>query len=212
MPYESKAQQRFMHAQKPGLAKEFDKKTKNFKALPEHADNIPTKLHLGDHIMPIERADGNSFLKKEVSDDDTMMGRFAKRMASRDYIDALNLGKGTKAQKAATADGEAPKASSASFADNIPDKFNMTNVAKGTEVEKEHKDTYKKVAEGKVPVKEAPKEVAKDHLEESRNYYKNWDEKEELLKKPKVESEEKPVSNMADQARKMGRVFGHEFK
>lgn len=36
MPYKSKAQQKFMHAKHPELAKEFDKKTKSFKSLPEH--------------------------------------------------------------------------------------------------------------------------------------------------------------------------------
>ena len=35
MPFKSKAQQRFMFAKKPELAKEFAAKTKNFKDLPE---------------------------------------------------------------------------------------------------------------------------------------------------------------------------------
>lgn len=36
MPYKSKAQQKFMHAKHPKLAKEFDAATKDFSKLPEH--------------------------------------------------------------------------------------------------------------------------------------------------------------------------------
>ncbi len=36
MPYKSKAQARYMNAKHPKIAKEFNKETKNFKALPEH--------------------------------------------------------------------------------------------------------------------------------------------------------------------------------
>ncbi len=35
MPYKSKAQQRFMHAQHPEIAKRWDSETSNFKKLPE---------------------------------------------------------------------------------------------------------------------------------------------------------------------------------
>lgn len=35
MPYKSKAQQRYMHAQHPDIAKRFDKETPNFSKLPE---------------------------------------------------------------------------------------------------------------------------------------------------------------------------------
>lgn len=36
MPFESKAQQRFMHAKHPEIAKRWDKETPSFKSLPEH--------------------------------------------------------------------------------------------------------------------------------------------------------------------------------
>ena len=35
MPFKSKAQQRFLFARKPKIAKEFASKTKSFKSLPE---------------------------------------------------------------------------------------------------------------------------------------------------------------------------------
>jgi len=35
MPFKSKAQQRYMYAKHPKLAKEFSEKTKSFKSLPE---------------------------------------------------------------------------------------------------------------------------------------------------------------------------------
>lgn len=43
MPYKSKAQQKFMHAKHPELAKEFDAATKNFKKLPEHVKKTAKK-------------------------------------------------------------------------------------------------------------------------------------------------------------------------
>lgn len=36
MPFKSKAQQRFMFAKHPGIAKRWAKKTKNMKGLPAH--------------------------------------------------------------------------------------------------------------------------------------------------------------------------------
>jgi hypothetical protein len=36
MPFKSKAQQKYLFAKKPEVAKEFAEKTTNYKALPEH--------------------------------------------------------------------------------------------------------------------------------------------------------------------------------
>lgn len=43
MPFQSKAQARFMFSQHPGMAKEWAKKTPSIKALPEHVKSKPTK-------------------------------------------------------------------------------------------------------------------------------------------------------------------------
>jgi len=40
MPFVSKAQQRFMFARHPKIAREFAEKTRNFKDLPEHAARL----------------------------------------------------------------------------------------------------------------------------------------------------------------------------
>ncbi len=43
MPFESKAQQRFMFATKPAMAKEWANKTPNIEALPEHVKKAAVK-------------------------------------------------------------------------------------------------------------------------------------------------------------------------
>lgn len=43
MPYKSKAQMRWMHANRPDLAAEFDKETKNAKGLPEKSKKSGSK-------------------------------------------------------------------------------------------------------------------------------------------------------------------------
>jgi len=91
----------------------------------------------------------------ETSEDDTLMGRLAKRMASRDYIDKLDLGLGTKANRSAAA--------ATADMNDVPRKMNIEGPAK---IEEEHSNTLKKVESGKVSAKEAPKEIAKDHIKE----------------------------------------------
>jgi hypothetical protein len=44
-------------------------------------------------------------------------------------------------------------------------------LGKGIEVEKEHTDTIQKIYDHKIKPEDAPKEIAKDHLEEMDNYY-----------------------------------------
>ena len=41
MPFKSKAQQRFMFAKHPTIAKRWAKETKSIKKLPEHKKNMP---------------------------------------------------------------------------------------------------------------------------------------------------------------------------
>jgi hypothetical protein len=43
MPFESKAEARYMYAVHPKLAKEFAAKTKSIKALPEHVKKVVPK-------------------------------------------------------------------------------------------------------------------------------------------------------------------------
>lgn len=45
-PFKSKAQERFMFAKKPKLAKEFASKTPNMKSLPQHHNGKGTKARL----------------------------------------------------------------------------------------------------------------------------------------------------------------------
>ena len=117
--------------------------------------DFPKKMHFGC----------NTF---EKADDDTLMGRLAKRMASRDYIDKQNLGMGTKtARTAATADefggAKAPTVPTIQESD-IPTKMSM-----GGKVEMEHKDTIKKISDTKPP--KVAEMIAKDHKEEDKQYY-----------------------------------------
>lgn len=125
-PFKSKSQQRFLYSQKPKLAEKFSKETKNMKKLPEKADDgslggitgadgsplfqehVPRMLSTQDVFMNLKKSPEIVRPGLEFTEEDTLMGRLAKRMASRDFIDKQNLGMGTAAQKASkatTADG-----------------------------------------------------------------------------------------------------------
>lgn len=52
----------------------------------------------------------------------------------------------------------------------------------GINVEKEHTDTIKKIAKGKIKPKDAPEAIAKDHLKESETYYEDLAQMEEKEK------------------------------
>ena len=122
------------------------------------------KVHKMGHEQKIEQAEDN-----------TLLGRLATRIASRDYIDRQNLGFGTAAKKASTANifSEKEKVETAKFKDSVPRKMNMTNsVKEGSKVEMEHKDTIKKHAKSGADIKEVTKSIAKDHLKEDPDYYK----------------------------------------
>lgn len=59
---------------------------------------------------------------------------------------------------------------------NRPDKdYNATQLKKGIEVEMEHTRDPK-----------VAKRIAKHHLDESKNYYRDWEKKEKMLFKRKV--------------------------
>lgn len=162
MPFKSKAQQKFMFTRKPELAKEFAKKTKDFKGLPEHASSASTdSLFKEDIPRPIKEGSFEFSRKKEYSEDNTLMGRLASRMAARDYIDKQNLGLGTKASKAAMQDDNIPR----------PIRVEGPSVKQGQKVELEHKKTLEEIEKKNLPLKEATKKIAEDHLKEDPKYY-----------------------------------------
>lgn len=173
MPFTSKSQQRFMFARHPKIAKEFAKKT-DFSKLPEKAEglaasssasgpalfkeDIPRRIQTADIFMNENKMPHAHRIGADLNtaEQDTMMGRFAKRMTSRDYIDGLNLGLGTKAQRAG-------KAAMADM--GIPHQMVIGGVAKeklkeGMSIEKEH-----------TPDPAIQAKIAKDHLKEDLNYY-----------------------------------------
>jgi hypothetical protein len=51
MPFKSKAQQRFMFAKHPGIAKEFAEETSNIKKLPEHVSSKKSTIKTKDSTM-----------------------------------------------------------------------------------------------------------------------------------------------------------------
>jgi hypothetical protein len=189
-PFQSKSQQRYLFKFKPKIAKEFAKKT-DFSKLPEKKkekadtscaassasgpalfkEDIPRAIHTGDVFENnkiksyTERPIGTRDLN--TAEDNTLMGRLATRMVSRDYIDKQNLGMGTKVQRA-------KKAATADL--GIPHQMHMYGIAKekmkeGMSVEKEHTDE---------PAIQAA--IAKDHIKEFPNYYPELKEMEKELK------------------------------
>jgi hypothetical protein len=65
------------------------------------------KIQLPQHGRQLEAAGKEVLEQPETSEDDTLMGRLAKRMVARDMIDSMNLGpkpKSNKAKAAMTAD------------------------------------------------------------------------------------------------------------
>jgi len=169
MPFQSKAQQAFMHARHPQIAKKWDKMT-DFSHLPEKkkekADGSASDSALFKEDMPKHLKLGKS-VETAVHEDDTLMGRLAKRMASRDYIAKQNLGMGTEAQKAATADMKDDEVFS-----NMPMKMNFKSQVK--KEANEHPSFNQKQV----------KQIVKDH-----------------------EKKDRPISNMADQAKAAGNVY-----
>jgi hypothetical protein len=64
--------------------------------------------------------------------------------------------------------------------------MNKRELARGTKVEMEHAETIKKFMKKGVSVKLVAKYIAKDHLCESPNYYKQLDKIEGDFKKAKL--------------------------
>lgn len=179
MPFESKAQQRYLFSQKPDIAKEFAKKTKDFKSLPEHADTsgldldeLPGKLHIADHFIKKEwlpekgrfryiypgdeNKEGRKIAKESMTASDK--GDIPKRMKLSNPVDKQFSVK----QKDEIKGGKA---------DNKKDSdFKKETLKAGSKVEMEHTNSPK-----------LAKEIAKDHLVESPNYYKELKKMEKRL-------------------------------
>lgn len=61
--------------------------------------------------------------------------------------------------------------------------MNKRELARGTKIEMEHKKTIKKFIKPGTSIKTVARSIAKDHLEESPNYYKELSKLEKKLKK-----------------------------
>ena len=144
--------------------------------------SIPRKISTADVFMNLNKLPPQHGRQLEAADKtietqgegDSLMGRLAMRMASRDMIDELTLGP----------KGKAPAAKQAQVADmsnmKFPTRMNVSGpaVSKGAKIEKEHKGTVDKVK--KKPTmknEEVYENIAKDHLKEHKGYY---DEKKGL--------------------------------
>lgn len=67
--------------------------------------------------------------KREYQEDDTLMGRLAKRMQSRDYIDNVGLAPRAPTAKETSDVNQGPTAPNVNLAD-VPTKMSMGGVAK----------------------------------------------------------------------------------
>lgn len=63
---------------------------------------------------------------------------------------------------------------------------------KGIKVEKEHADTIKKIASGEIKPKDAPAAIAKDHIAESKTYYKDLEKVENKDKNIEIQKTSEP--------------------
>jgi len=136
------------------------------------------------------------------AEEDTLMGRLAKRMSSRDFIDNLDLGT-RSAQQAKkvreTSDGDSKVVKEISE-DDVPKKMSLSSEAMktGVKIEHEHDETVKKLLSGKAKLSEAPSLISKDHLKEFGKYY---DKKEGL---PAMEKKLEKADNTVPAPNGMG--------
>ena len=193
-------------------------------------EEIPRKIAVGDVWMNLHQEPPKRSRQLEGADQqDTLMGRLASRMTSRDMIDELNLGpKGrtSQAKKAVVADNDVPKAI----------RIEGPALKKGTKIEEEHSETVKKLKEDpSMSEKLVYKNIAKDHLNEHKDYYddkkglpamekkltetassaltgpglheQTADKKASNFANPILEGEKAPGRNMAEQAKNSGNVY-----
>lgn len=224
MPYKSKAQQRFMHARKPKLAKKFDKETKDFSKLPEKAkksmeegSSASSWAMFKEDIPKPMNIKGVAGKKKSVetgvAQDDTLMGRLAKRMVARDYIAKQNLGLGR----------EAPKANTADMQEDL-DALAKKDQTAAIRVLEDRDAKRKKPVDDKFPafsedmVKQASNAAtAEDNIPRRMNFSNQVKETANqgivVLGTPDVEpSKAVKGSNMLDQAKNSRNVLGHSAK
>jgi len=109
MPFQSDKQRKFLFKEKPKVAKKLAEHAESSAASGAlFKEDIPSKLVVGDVFLNKMMTPPKASRQLEGADQqDTLMGRLASRMASRDMIDELNMGpKGRtgQAKKAVVAD------------------------------------------------------------------------------------------------------------
>ena len=181
-------------------------------------DSIPKKISTADFYFNNKKLPTKKSRQLEAAgtnppetagEEDSLMGRLAKRMASRDYIDKQNLGFGTKAKSADTAD----TADMQDTIRHVPGKLNLggydpNEVKTGIKIEHEHKDTVDKVKAGKIKSNnEAYKEITLDHLKEHKDYY----DKTEGLPAMEKKLESQDTESITPYWEKLGRITGKEL-
>jgi len=203
-------------------------------------EDIPRKLQLGDVWENLHKSSKPDRKGLEYgAEEDSLMGRLAKRMQARDMIDSsVGLKPTSNAAQAKEVSDDAPQAKEVSD-DGIPRKMRMENALKiGTKIEHEHDKTVEKI-NPKFKKKKAAEMITKDHLKEHKDYYdkkKGLPAMESALEKSKTSLEKAeagmglhqqtsdkkasnssdPIpmkmvlagNNMAQQARKAGKVIG----
>ena len=90
---------------------------------------------------------------------------------------------------------------------SVSKKSNQKELRKGIKVEQEHKGTLKKLAKGKINVKQAIKETAKTHIKEDKKYYDKLAKMEN--KKPVKASVSAAITDLLtlDKYKKYGAMF-----
>lgn len=209
MPFESKAQQRFMFAKHPRIAKRWADHTPDIKKLPEKKKMKKTSAELA--MLSIKRAEemtseqeereeaaGNpvtmeqvrEFLRQNQAPEDSELHQWAESLgvspsAAEELIYQLAAQQVTGKPPEDTVEGgpeeeekEAEERIPGGKAEGMPaSDFPADQLRKGIEVEKEH-----------TPDPAVAKEIAKDHLEEFKNYYTALDSMEKRLKEGKTAS------------------------
>ena len=125
-------------------------------------------------------------------------------------IKKYNKGKKVKKQDAKSPAGDRSIANalpSLSKSEKHEENFDPKQLKAGTKVEMEHTGDSNKA-----------KKIAMDHLAEDKDYYKDWDNKEKMLFKEKLGTNEPEPSKsregatMVDQAKAAGNVFGKKIE
>ena len=195
MPFKSDKQRKFLFKEKPEVAKKFVEHSESSAASGAlFKENLPRKTVVADIWQNLNAKPPQSGRQLEAAEDDTLMGRLAKRMASRDMIDELNLGpKGrtgkVKAAQVADNFNEVPSKmmigpglheqmhdkKSVNMSDPIPNKLNISGSTM--------KDQAKVISKNPIPRDWKPVAIADNELKMGIEIEKEHTDKEEIAKK-----------------------------